>query len=133
MTESSSSEEFQLDYLSRKVLNIDVTFNWIGESDCFWFKRQTPAGDDFVVVDAQTGAQSLAADPLTAPAALHAARLDWVISPDGAQAVLRRGYDLWLRDLSTGEERRLTHDGEADFGYGDFNPAFDLQEVTRRR
>lgn len=40
------------------------------------------------------------------------------VSPDGTRAVLRRGNDLWLRDLATAEERRLTHDGSDTYSYG---------------
>jgi dipeptidyl aminopeptidase/acylaminoacyl peptidase len=39
-------------------------------------------------------------------------------SPDGKWAVFRRGYDLWLRALGTGEERPLTSDGVAESSYG---------------
>ena len=36
----------------------------------------------------------------------------WVISPDGSQAVFVRDFNLWLRDLQSGEEQALTSDGE---------------------
>ncbi len=39
-------------------------------------------------------------------------------SPDGRSAVFARDNDLWLRDLATGTERRLTKDGEGHFAYG---------------
>ena len=58
---------------------------------------------------------------------------DLVVSPDGHSAVLRRGNDLWLRDLAKGQERRLTEDGEPDFGYGDFDGWPDMGKVIRRR
>ena len=41
-----------------------------------------------------------------------------VVSPDGRRTVFRREHDLWMRDLETGGERRLTTDGAGDFGYG---------------
>lgn len=44
-----------------------------------------------------------------------------VPSPDGRLAAFIRGHDLWVRDRDTGEERRLTHDGVEDFGYGTNN------------
>lgn len=40
-----------------------------------------------------------------------------LIAPDGRWAVFRRDYNLWLRDLRTGEVRALTKDGVKDFGY----------------
>ena len=46
---------------------------------------------------------------------------DEVASPDGRLAAFIRDHDLWLRDLATGEEDRLTTDGTQDFGYGTNN------------
>jgi dipeptidyl aminopeptidase/acylaminoacyl peptidase len=131
MSKPSSSREFQPDALTGRVRNLDVTFHWITGSDRFWFKRETQTGNEFIVVDAQTGEQSLADDTI----ALHPEppRADWVVSSTGQSAVLRRQNDLWLRDLLSGEERRLTHDGEPHFGYGDVDPSHDRQGVARRR
>lgn len=39
------------------------------------------------------------------------------VSPDGRYALFQRDYNLWLRDLISGEERALTEDGEEDFVY----------------
>ncbi len=44
-----------------------------------------------------------------------------VASPDSTMAVFIRGHDLWVRELRTGEETRLTTDGIDDFGYGTNN------------
>jgi dipeptidyl aminopeptidase/acylaminoacyl peptidase len=44
-----------------------------------------------------------------------------VVSPDGKYVAFIRAYDLWLRDRSTGEETRLTDDGQKDFGYATNN------------
>ena len=43
---------------------------------------------------------------------------NWVISPDGSQAAFRKDYNIWVRDLKTCEERRLTTDGESFYQYG---------------
>jgi dipeptidyl aminopeptidase/acylaminoacyl peptidase len=56
---------------------------------------------------------------------------DVVLSPDETRAVLVKDHDLWLRDLTTFSERRLTTDGVAHFDYGHTGP--DLSEVSRRR
>jgi dipeptidyl aminopeptidase/acylaminoacyl peptidase len=40
------------------------------------------------------------------------------VSPDGTQAVLLREHDLWLRDMDSGVERRLTRDGSSTYSYG---------------
>jgi dipeptidyl aminopeptidase/acylaminoacyl peptidase len=171
------------DQASAQVMNLDLVFKWIPTTDRLWFRRQTPAGDEFIVVDAATGRQSPAFDPASMQAALAAAQrvapntpgpaiadldikpdgsgivvntpsgsfacdapkvtrcaersaplgADFVVSPDGAGAVLRRGNDLWLRNLSTGADKQLTTDGEANFGYGDIDGWRDLRLVARRR
>jgi len=44
-----------------------------------------------------------------------------VVSPDGRRAAFIRDYNLWVRDLSNGEETQLTSDGVEDFGYATNN------------
>jgi len=44
-----------------------------------------------------------------------------VVSPDGCRAAFIRDYNLWMRDLTTGEETQLTTDGVEDFGYATNN------------
>ena len=41
----------------------------------------------------------------------------WQTSPDGKHAVFSRDHNIWLRDIESGTERSLTHDGEALFEY----------------
>ncbi len=40
-----------------------------------------------------------------------------VLSPNGRWAAFVRGYNLWLRDTSTGQEMQLTRDGEKGYDY----------------
>jgi dipeptidyl-peptidase 4 len=42
-------------------------------------------------------------------------------SPDGHRAVFIRDWNLWVRDLASGKETQLTHDGVKDFGYATDN------------
>ncbi|MGH7504107.1 MAG: DPP IV N-terminal domain-containing protein, partial [Longimicrobiales bacterium] len=44
-----------------------------------------------------------------------------IVSPDGRLGAFVREHDLWVRDLATGAETRLTTDGEEDFGYATNN------------
>jgi dipeptidyl aminopeptidase/acylaminoacyl peptidase len=44
-----------------------------------------------------------------------------VLSPDGRLAAFTRDHDLWLHDLETGDERRITDDGTEDHGYATNN------------
>jgi len=52
-----------------------------------------------------------------------------VVSPDGRLAAFRRDFDLWVRDLDTGEETRLTTDGVEDFGYATNNAGWVRSEM----
>lgn len=44
-----------------------------------------------------------------------------IVSPDGTRAAFIRDYNLWVRDLATGQEKQLTTDGVEDFGYATNN------------
>lgn len=44
-----------------------------------------------------------------------------VVSPDSTKAAFIRDYNLWVRDLKSGQETRLTTDGVKDFGYATDN------------
>jgi dipeptidyl aminopeptidase/acylaminoacyl peptidase len=43
------------------------------------------------------------------------------MSPDGSKAVFICDWNLWVRDVKTGQERQLTTDGEKNFGYATSN------------
>jgi dipeptidyl-peptidase-4 len=43
------------------------------------------------------------------------------MSPDGSKAVFICDWNLWVRDVATGQERQLTTDGQKDFGYATSN------------
>ncbi|MFI5011096.1 MAG: prolyl oligopeptidase family serine peptidase [Hyphomicrobiales bacterium] len=55
-----------------------------------------------------------------------------VRSPDGTRAVFCRDHDLWLRDLATSGEVRLTSDGAAHHAYGK-SPDMNLTTATLAR
>ena len=44
-----------------------------------------------------------------------------VASPDGRSEAFIRDWNLWLRDLASGKETRLTSDGSTDYGYATDN------------
>ncbi len=44
-----------------------------------------------------------------------------VLSPDGQRATFIRDHNLWVREIATGEERRITRDGVEDYGYATDN------------
>lgn len=44
-----------------------------------------------------------------------------VVSPNGKKVVFIKDWNLYVRDLETGEEKQLTEDGEKNFGYATDN------------
>jgi dipeptidyl aminopeptidase/acylaminoacyl peptidase len=44
-----------------------------------------------------------------------------VMSPDGSKAAFIKDYNLWVRDVKTGQQTQLTTDGIKDFGYATDN------------
>src|SRR6185437_53219 len=50
---------------------------------------------------------------------------------DGRWDLLRQDHDIALRNVASGQTRRLTEDGTPDCAYG-LSPDTDLQAVTRR-
>jgi dipeptidyl-peptidase 4 len=63
------------------------------------------------------------------PATPVEALADASVSPDGRHAVLLRNHNLWLREIATGQERQVTTDGVARYGYATDNEGW--RESTR--
>ncbi|MCW3113463.1 MAG: peptidase [Segetibacter sp.] len=51
-----------------------------------------------------------------------------VLSPDGQRAAFIRNYNLWVRDVTTNQEKQLTTDGIKDFGYATDNAGWKRSE-----
>ena len=52
----------------------------------------------------------------------------WLLSPNRKKAAFSRDYNLWVRDLESGEEHPLTRDGERHYAYALQPEARDLIE-----
>ena len=52
------------------------------------------------------------------------------ISPDGKKAIYICDWNLWVRDVATGQERQLTTDGEKNFGYATSNAGWTTSAGT---
>jgi len=51
-----------------------------------------------------------------------------VTSPDGKRAAFIRDWNLWVRELATGQETRLSTDGIKDFGYATDNAGWTMSD-----
>ena len=56
-----------------------------------------------------------------APSAPDRGGRNAVISPDGKRAAFIRDFNLWVREIQSGQETQLTTDGVKDFGYATDN------------
>ena len=140
--------------------------HWIGDTDCFWYRRETIGGHSFQRVDAKASTNTPAFDHKNVAQVLSAAtnktltadnlpllhlelshapqqitftafEKRWLYdsshktcsclytlekikrSPDGKLGLFTRDYNLWVRDMDTGNERALTTDGERFYSYAD--------------
>lgn len=88
-------------------------YSWTGDNEVAFY-HENPASD--YVIDARTRRRS-------APKAVESGRAEsnapllidgaenFTLSPDASMGAFTRGGDLWLYDMATGNERRLTSDG----------------------
>jgi dipeptidyl aminopeptidase/acylaminoacyl peptidase len=139
--EDYARAERMLNYNTGPLIDrADVRPVWIA-GDRFWYRVLTATGSEFVLVDPAKKTRAVYASRERLADALQALTgkpvdvsqlggkrglgrrggdLD-VISPDGKRAAFIRDYNLWVRDLATGQETQLTTDGEKDFGYATDN------------
>ena len=52
------------------------------------------------------------------------------MSPDGTKAIFICDWNLWVRDVATGQDRQLTTDGVKDFGYATSNAGWTTSAGT---
>ena len=130
--------------LAGLVVGGSVVPNWTADGR-FWYRNTTLAGQEIVVIDparrfrvrcdataTSCGGLAIAADAGPNAAALRGGRggdrgpssasgAPLTMSPDGKRGAFVRDWNLWVRDMDTGQERALTTDGVAYFGYATDN------------
>ncbi|HER40788.1 MAG TPA: S9 family peptidase, partial [Salinimicrobium catena] len=104
----------------------NVRPTWL-DNGRFWYRVNTPAGAEYVLVNSKTGKKKTAASLAELlrkkeqqKQAPEVSRNE-VLSPDGKKVVFIKDWNLWLRNLETGNETRLTKDGVENFGYATDN------------
>ncbi len=108
------------------VYRANVRPAWL-EDGRFWYRINTSEGTQYVLVDPASGqkktASSLAEllpkkeEKKTKPEVSR----NEILSPDAKKVVYIKDWNLWLRNLETGEEKQLTKDGIENFGYATDN------------
>src|SRR5262245_39706652 len=142
------AEKFLAANVAGLVVGGSVTPNWLPD-ERFWFRNQTANGAEIVVVDpvkktrtAYPDCAAAGVDCTTEAPAGGRGRGAGTgggrggrgggggqssdgkplnVSPDGTRAVFVRDWNLWARDMKSGQERALTTDGVKYFGYATDN------------
>jgi dipeptidyl aminopeptidase/acylaminoacyl peptidase len=145
------AEKFLAPNLTGLVVGGSVAPTWLPDGR-FWFRNQTLSASEIVVVDPAKPSRTAYADcaaagvdcAAEAPAAGRGAGAGGgrggrgggassdgkplSVSPDGARAVFIRDWNLWVRDMKTGQERALTTDGVKYFGYATDNAGWSASD-----
>ena len=98
---------------------------WL-EDGRFWYRVNTSEGTEYVLVNPKDGSKQTATSmqellPQEKQEERPEISRSEVVSPDGKKVIYIKDWNLWLRNLETGEEKQLTTDGEENFGYATDN------------
>lgn len=127
--------------LTGMVFGGSVQANWLPD-ERFWYRNTTATGTQIVLVDPakksrvvcdaqRTNCPGVPADTAGpaggrggrgggfAPGAGRGAAQ--VLSPDGKKAAFIKDWNLYVRDVASGQEKKLTSDGEVNNGYATDN------------
>ncbi|MFI5311723.1 MAG: DPP IV N-terminal domain-containing protein, partial [Gemmatimonadales bacterium] len=120
-----------------------VAANWLPD-ERFWYRNTTATGTETVLVDPAKRTRVVCdaqrtncpgvpdpADPASGGRGGRGGRGggggrggaggNAVLSPDGKRSAFIRDWNLWVRDVASGQEKALTTDGVKDFGYATDN------------
>jgi dipeptidyl aminopeptidase/acylaminoacyl peptidase len=120
------AERFLSSNVTPLVIGGSVAATWLPD-DRFWYRSSTAKGVEYVLIDPakKTRAPYSPTAEDTAltrrPRGRGAAASPAVASPDGKREAFIRNWNLWVRELPSGQERQLTTDGEKNFGYATDN------------
>lgn len=100
---------------------------WL-EDERFWYDISTPEGEVFVLINPADNSRETFSDLKVLQEKIHKRDEDEkkisrneVVSPDGKKVAFIRDWNLWMRNLETGQETQLTSDGIENFGYATDN------------
>ena len=120
------AEKFMGYNVNPLVLHSAGRATWLPDGR-FWYRVTTENGSQAVIVDPATETRGSCDLPECTRAGRGnaggrgAATRNDVPSPDGKRTAYIKDWNLWVRDLASGQETRLTTDGVEDFGYATHN------------
>ena len=127
--------ESQLSFnTSQYVDRMNVRPNWESD-DKFWYKILVKDGTEFVHYDINKKKRSTFNNVAELSPLLKKEekkpeynRRKEVLSPDGSKALYIDNWNLWIKDISSGEKRQLTFDGIENYGYATDNAGWRQSE-----
>ncbi len=120
------AEKFLSPAVTPLVVGGSVSATWMPD-DRFWYRNTTANGVEYVLIDPVKKARSPYTPTAEDTAGVRRPRgrggfgSPAVASPDGKREAFIRDWNLWVRELPSGQERQLTTDGEKNFGYATDN------------
>ncbi len=134
-TEAYKQAESQLSFnTSPHIDRMNVRPSW--ESDeKFWYRNLVEDGLEFVLYDIEKKKRSTFDSKSELDQVLkekaEAPSYSWrkeILSPDKKKVVFIKDWNLWVRDLVSGEEKQLTTDGIENYGYATDNAGWRQSE-----
>ncbi|HUG40180.1 MAG TPA: DPP IV N-terminal domain-containing protein, partial [Longimicrobiales bacterium] len=117
------AERFLAPGVGPLVTGVVTSPRWLDDGRV-WYRVSTDDGSRIVVADPARQRVDRDADSTRLMAAARGddrVGENEVVAPDGRKVAFVRAHDLWVRELASGRETRLTTDGVADFGYATNN------------
>lgn len=119
---------------SQHIDRMNVRPNWESD-DKFWYRILVKDGLEFVHYDIKekkklTFDSKAELDKILKKETEKPSynRRKEILSPDKSKVVFIKDWNLWMRDLETGEEKQLTNDGKENYGYATDNAGWRQSE-----
>ncbi len=134
-TETYQQAENQLSFnTAQHIDRMNVRPNWESEEQ-FWYQILVKDGKEYVHYDLEKKKKTILASRAALNNMLEAEtatpeynRRTEVLSPDQNKVVFIRDWNLWMRNLATGDEKQLTNDGIENYGYATDNAGWRQSE-----
>jgi len=116
------AESFMSYNTSKYIDHASVQPNWL-EGDKFWYTTKSESAEQTFLIDPVKKTKILTTEYKNSPALparMYRGRNE-VVSPDGKKSILIKDYNLFVKDIASGQLTQLTTDGIKDYGYATDN------------
>ncbi|MBT8231217.1 MAG: S9 family peptidase [Bacteroidia bacterium] len=134
-TEDYDNAVDQLRWNTNKLVDrMNVYPNWQGD-DAFWYKVSDNGKTEYVLVNSENGEKKTTDSKDILDSWLEEKkektkydRRTELLSPDAQKAAYIEDWNLWVRDVKSGDKTQLTFDGIENFGYATDNAGWRKSE-----